>query len=230
MDLMDSYQEANLYQEATSHFEYVVGQDHYDRTLKTRQKALLAMAQLEGWCSEFKAAVLIDFVLMLKPKKIVEIGVFGGKSLVPMAFALKALGSGVIVGVDPWDNKESAQGMEGVNKDWWSGIDHQAILNGLNKKIKEFNLQSHIELVRATSKNAPAITDIGILHIDGNHSEETSLIDVLKWVPLVSKGGLIIFDDLNWNTTSKAVEWLNANCVKLTEFKGDNVWGIWVKP
>jgi len=91
-----------------------------------------------------------------------------------------------------------------------------------------------VELIPTTSEAAPRIPDIDILHVDGNHSEEISFSDVLKWVPLVKKGGFIIFDDMAWYennrfTTEKAVSWLDEHCFKLAEFTDVCVWGIWVK-
>jgi predicted O-methyltransferase YrrM len=194
-----------------------------------KREVFNAMDELEGWCSQFKASILIDTVLQLEARKIVEIGVWGGKSLVPMAFALRKLGGGKIYGIDPWDNVESAEGMDGVNKEWWSAVDHEAIYQGLVGKIAKFNLEDYIELLRCTSKEAPVITDIDILHIDGNHSEEASFHDVTKFVPLVRSGGLIIFDDTTWGTTSRAVEWLDSNCMRITEFHDNCDWGIWRK-
>lgn len=195
-----------------------------------KAKTYIAMNRLDGWCSREKASILIDTILDIKPEVIVEIGVFGGKSLIPMAFALSHNGKGKIYGVDPWTATASAIGMDGVNYEWWSSIDHDAILKKLEMRIFEFNLQSQIELIRATSEDCRPIENIEILHIDGNHSEKTSLYDVLKWVPLVKRGGLIIFDDIDWATTRDATCWLNNNCIKLIEYKADNVWGIWVKP
>ncbi|MBI2810794.1 MAG: class I SAM-dependent methyltransferase [Candidatus Melainabacteria bacterium] len=53
----------------------------------------------------------MDYIFELKPERVVEIGVFGGKSLVPMACALRANQKGRIYGIDPWDNKESVRGL-----------------------------------------------------------------------------------------------------------------------
>lgn len=214
-----------------SHYEqYVEARGEYTSSSKLKKKAFKAMDELDGWCSKEKASVLIDMVLMLKPKMVVEIGVYGGKSLVPMAFALREAGSGVVVGIDPWSREESAVGMDGVNLDFWGKLNHEKIYQGLVSKVQQFGLENQIILIRATSEKAEPIPEIDILHIDGNHSEETSLIDVYKWVPLVRKGGLIIFDDVNWATTNKATAWLNENCIKFAEFSGDNIWGIWIKP
>ncbi len=211
-----------------SHYEYTASKSHNLMILKAR--VLNNMRQLEGWCSNEKASILIDIIAELKPETIVEIGVWGGKSLIPMAYALNYNGKGKIYGVDPWSTQESAEGMDGVNHTWWSSVDHVKILKGLQVKIQEFHLQDQIVLIRTTSEHCPVISDIDILHIDGNHSDKASFLDVIKWVPLVKSGGLIIFDDVNWATTNRATAWLNENCIKIAEYKGDNIWGIWAKP
>lgn len=229
---MDSYYEQN--NKPPSHYEYVTGMDT-SNSHWLKQRAFDAMHQLEGWCTDQKAAILIDLVLMKSPETIVEIGVFGGKSLVPMAFALKEIGKGKIYGIDPWSAEASTEGMDGVNYEWWHNLDHDGIFIGLMRKIFQFNLISYIDLIRSTSANAPLIPNIDILHIDGNHSERASYIDVTKWVPLVNSGGLIIFDDINWtssshDTNSSAVAWLNKNCIKFAEFRDNSIWAIWIKP
>lgn len=217
---------------------------HYESTIlshnttfliqQTKQDAFNYMGQLEGWCTKSKASILIDFIFMLHPKTIVEIGVWGGKSLIPMAHALKIKGRGVIYGIDSWDSKESAEGMDQVNSEWWGKVDHEAILKGLQKKISEFGLGGEIILLKMTSKLAPNIPNIDILHIDGNHSEQSANFDVQKWVPLVRPGGVIIFDDVGWSTgdssNESAVRWLDQNCTRLALFREESDWGIWIKP
>jgi predicted O-methyltransferase YrrM len=187
------------------------------------------MNELEGWCTPFKASILMDLVFQTKAQTVVEIGVWGGKSLVPMAYGIKELGEGVVYGVDPWSGTCSSEGMTGVNLDWWSAVDHEAIYQGLVSKIKKVSLDEYIELLRCTSEDAPLIVDIDILHIDGNHSEATSFYDVCKWVPLVKSGGLIVFDDTTWGTTTRAVEWLDLHCTKIVDYHETNDWGIWLK-
>jgi hypothetical protein len=96
-------------------------------------------------------------------------------------------------------------------------------------------LEHQIKLIRGTSLEVQPIFDIDILHIDGNHSDVTSYIDVTKWVPLVKSGGWIIFDDMTWYengkfTNARAVEWLDTHCKKIAEFQDNCVWGVWVKP
>lgn len=225
---MDIYALQDLQPE--SHYENIVlKKDSHSFIQQVKYIAFSYMEQLEGWCTKNKASILIDLVFMTRPDTIVEIGVWGGKSLVPMAYSLKALRNGRIYGVDPWNSVESADGMEGVNYDWWRSVDHEKILQGLQIKITEFGLQEQIELIRSTSEEAPVIPNIDMLHIDGNHSEKASNLDVRKWVPLVRTGGIIIFDDVTWGTNASAVQWLDENCIKLAEFHEDNDWAIWIK-
>lgn len=219
-----------------SHYEYFSALNQPDWSVKVRQQSLLAMAGLDGWGSNYKATVLIDLILMMRPEVVVEIGVFGGKSLFPMAYAVKANGNGKVYGIDPWDANESVIGMDQVNHNWWITVDHQAIYTRLVEKIHQFELQSYLELIRTTSANAPLISNIGLLHIDGNHSEEVSYQDLLRWVPMVKKGGVILLDDLGWTyhgipTLTKAKEWLDENCIKFAEINDEgNSWGLWIKP
>jgi predicted O-methyltransferase YrrM len=212
--------------ETPSHYEHQIKiVDEYD----LKRKVFKSMKELHGWCSEEKANILVDMILLTKPEKVVEIGVWGGKSLVPMAYAVQANGNGQVYGIDPWSPDASSVGMDGVNLDWWSHVDHEGVYQGLVSSIAKFGLQDHVVLLRETSAQADPIEGIGLLHIDGNHSDEASYIDVTKWVPHVKKGGIIVFDDVNWSTTSRAVTWLNENCVKIAELRGDNIWAIWVK-
>lgn len=213
-----------------SHYEVTKEVDSLEATIAVKRSAFKAMDQLDGWCSKFKAGVLVDLVLLLKPDHVVEIGVFGGKSLVPMAIGCCANKKGRVIGIDPWATDASAEGMNGENLNWWSTIDHDVILQRLVEKIDKFGLDSQISLVRCTSEAATPIESIDILHVDGNHSEKAALFDVTKWVPLVRTGGIVVMDDLNWEGPQKAVAWLNEHCTKLMEFNdsGSN-WGVWIK-
>ena len=219
----------------TAYIEYLVGMDTQSPTAQLKQHVFQVMDTLEGWCSKEKASLLVDLVLRVKPTTIVEIGVFGGKSLVPMAIALKANQKGKIYGIDPWDPGASIEAVQNEdNKYYWTIVDYKGILNGLIQKIDHYALVEQIELIESTSENALPIEPIDILHVDGNHSEKTSYFDVTKWVPYVRKGGIIIFDDMRWHengvdTTAKAVSWLDQHCRKLAEFTDACTWGIWIK-
>ncbi len=203
---------------------------------KAKVQAIECMRQCDGWCSESKGAILVDIILRSRPHIILEIGVWGGKSLVPMASALKSLGQGVAYGIDPWDNMASIEETtEPANINFWAQVDHKGVKRTLEHRIDAFGLSPYIRLIETTSEHAEPIQNIDILHIDGNHSDKTSYFDTMKWVPLVRSGGWIIFDDMTWHesgkfTTARAVEWLNSNCIKVAEFTDSCQWGLWIKP
>jgi hypothetical protein len=221
------------YEMPKSQYEYVVSHPQAFHDLK--KGAFFCMDQVHGWCSYQKASILMDLMLKAKPKVIVEIGVWGGKSLLPMAFTLKGFGFGKIYGIDPWENEASLEGVvHESNIAYWGNIDHQLVLDCLIQTIDSYDLYDYVELIRSTSAKAPLIENIDILHVDGNHSEVTSYLDVTKWLPMVKKGGWIVVDDMTWfengmTTTGKAVEYLDKHCHKIAEIEDNCVWGIWVK-
>ncbi len=210
----------------SSAFEYRID------PVRIKNRALTNMGLVEGFCSEAKACGLVSLILEKKPQVVVEIGVWGGKSLVPMATAVASYG-GLVYGVDPWSNEESLVGMtDENNKFFWGNVDHESVLYALMFQLDELGLSPFVELIRATSENAPPIYGIDFLHIDGNHSDETSYADVTKWVPLVKEGGTIVFDDIGWyedgvSTNARAVAWLDAYCEKIFEIQDTSVWGVW---
>lgn len=197
--------------------------------LSFKERVFKIMDSLEGWCTHQKASYLIDIIFLLKPKLVVEVGVFGGKSLIPMALALKSNEKGKIIGIDPWDKSASVKGLDKVNRSWWAQVDHELIYNGFVNKVVELELENQIKILRKRSADIHNIRSIDILHLDANHSAYSLLFDVQKWVPHVRKNGLIIVGDVNWSTCAKAVEWLNKNCIKLIEVNEDNVWAVWIK-
>lgn len=204
--------------------------------LKVKLEAFDLMFWLEGWCSREKMSVLIDLIFQEKLENLVEIGVFAGKSLLPMAYALKMNGKGKIFGIDPWDVVESVRGIENIeNRIYWGMIDHEAIYSELIQKIDQFNLKDQVVLFRNTSQEASSIEQIDLLHIDGNHSKEASYLDVVKWTPLVRRGGFIVFNDITWSengvcTMALAISWLDSQCEKVKQYQTDgSVWGIWRK-
>ena len=196
------------------------------------------MHYTDGWCSPFKADILIDIIVRDRPSVILEIGVWGGKSLLPMAGTLKKLGQGTIFGIDPWDTDASLEGSEElINIQFWGSADHTSMKSKLEELIQGFQLNNHVRLIcsRSEDVNPEEIGTIDILHIDGNHSEDKSYLDVTKWVPHLKTGGWIVFDDMTWIekgkiTTGKAVKWLDTNCVRFAVFNDTCRWGIWVKP
>jgi GR25 family glycosyltransferase involved in LPS biosynthesis/predicted O-methyltransferase YrrM len=183
--------------------------------------------KLEGWCGLEKSNELYNLVIDQKPKVLVEIGVFEGKSLFSQALALKENGSGKIYGIDPWSKKDSLEGLkEKKDIDWWTSLDYESIYNGCVDFLNKEDLHSHVELKKERSDEFIKTFQepIDILHIDGNHEEESSVSDVNLFLPLVKNGGFVWFDDASWYQTQKAVKLMEEdhNCVLIKKIYDEN--------
>lgn len=153
---------------------------------------------LQGWCTLEKALALADAVLELKPDIVVELGVFGGSSLIPMALACKQLGRGTVVGVDPWSKSASVEGYDAANAEWWGKLDHDAIMQGFLDAIAKLELTQRVVVKRLKSDDFPPPTVIDLLHIDAQHTDQ-AVRDVERFVPHVRKSGLVCVDDIEWS-------------------------------
>jgi len=92
-----------------------------------------------GWCDEDKAQKFYDIITESKAKLCVEIGVFGGSSLIPQALAMKNNNDGIVVGIDPWTHDAALEDMEkDENKEWWSKINLDEIYKDFIKQLKNY--------------------------------------------------------------------------------------------
>jgi glycosyltransferase involved in cell wall biosynthesis len=179
------------------------------------------LPRLKGWCDIKKACAMMDLVLKVQPEVCVEIGVFAGASALPTAAALRFLGHGVLFAIDPWDNQESARNLlDKEVKKWWSDVDMERIYRSYVRLLHVLGLEEYSVTLKETSASAASkISNIDILHIDGNHSEACSFFDASTYLPKVKHGGYIWFDDPDWvdgpdkiYTTKKAVDYLQSSC------------------
>jgi GR25 family glycosyltransferase involved in LPS biosynthesis len=195
---------------------------------------LNACADLPGWCVLEKRRLLASLVYREKPKVIVEVGVFGGSSLIPMAHALRqnlrdqpegADHRGMIYGIDPWDSTAAenyATAGEQQNSAWWANVNMLDIYVGLCQRVTNDNLWPFVSLLKGHSDDlAPNFDEIDILHIDGNHDRHSVRKDVQAYVPRVVDGGYVIMDDTQWSdqygptveTALRLIESMGGRCV-----------------
>jgi predicted O-methyltransferase YrrM len=168
---------------------------------------------LHGWCTRKKATVMMDYIRELKPTLSVELGVFGGRSLLAIALESKSQNpQSKVIGVDAWESNASVEGSnDKANDDWWSNINYTEIMNYASDLMKTNNVNSVVELWKAKSSDVShkfKENSIDFLHQDSNHSEEISCSEVNLYWNKVRPGGLWVFDDVNWETTKKAQQLL----------------------
>ena len=163
---------------------------------------------LHGWCTPEKATHLYYLVLEQGEKPLcVELGVFAGRSLMPIALAAKYMG-GTAVGIDSWSKEACQQGVNDIaNTEWWNAIDYDFFYKYSDKVIADAGLSATTKLIRSTSAEAVSqfeANSISVLHQDSNHSEEVTVQEVNMWYNKLKIGGYWIFDDTDWPTTQVA--------------------------
>ena len=184
-----------------------------------KETVVLARKGAFGWCSTEKISSFIDLVLEVEPEICVEIGVYGGASILPVAYALKFLRNGIIVAIDPWDFVECVRHIDPVKdpQAWktWLGVDMDVVHAEFLSLLHKNGLEDVCLPVRSTSEKAAneVLENIDILHIDGDHSEYGSLRDVELYLPKVRPGGYIWLTDAIWQERNQAVDYLLERCV-----------------
>jgi len=181
--------------------------------------ALEEQKNFSGWCPQEKAKRIMDVIFKNSCEICVEVGVYGGSSFFPIAATLAFTKHGMAYAIDPWLNNPS---LEGYQKDvdekmfnFWGKIDLEKVMQKFIKDMHRNDLDSNYTVMRLCSSEAsPMYNDASIdfLHIDGNHSEEASVNDVMTWLPKVKPGGIICFDDAWWESTQKAIKLLRQSC------------------
>lgn len=181
--------------------------------------------KIQGWCSDEKAIALVEAIVQRRPEVVVEIGVFGGSSLIPQALAVKNNGIGHVYGIDPWTVDAALEEMRSdQNRDWWRTINFESIYQHCHGHLVAQGLTGVCTLLRDKAENVVdrfADESVDMLHIDGNHSELLAYRDAQLYLPKVKPGGLIVFDDIWWTdggdeaTTRKAIVHLQTHCTKL---------------
>lgn len=155
-------------------------------------------APIPGWCTEAKAVTLASIVIALRPEVSVEIGIYGGKSFFPIALAHKAINFGVAIGIDPWDTDVAIREQTcDVDREWWGNVNMAKLHGDFIRLLGDHKLDKYSKIIRKESRLVEPPNLIGLLHVDGSHSD-TALMDMMRFAPRVAKGGFLVTDDTTW--------------------------------
>lgn len=195
-----------------------------------KQKITLAVATLEGWCTQEKAEYIAELVLNNKPVRVVEIGVFGGKSVIPMALAAKQYG-GRVWAIDPWSKQAALEGSISIeDAQWWgSVVNLDFIYSGFVGAVNKFDLLSTIATLRMTDEQAIHHFEdesIGVLHVDGNHTPEVSRRYITQWGAKIKPGGYLIMDDTDWPSQAETLKLIESQYQLVKAFPS---WAVYRK-
>lgn len=137
----------------------------------------------QGWFHHGEK--ILELVERHKPKVCVELGTWQGASAIPVARSIRRWG-GTLTCVDTWGG--TVEG-ETTDQPW--------MLLSCVRNMTQAGVTGNIKLIASTTDEAARwwTEPIDYLYIDANHSYEGVMSDLLKWVPHVKPGGLILGDD-----------------------------------
>ncbi len=143
------------------------------------------LSDVVSWQEHIPFAFML--IEMLKPNILVELGTHKGDSYFAFCQTVDMLGiSTLCYAVDTWVGDEQA------------GKYDENIFEGL-KIYHDQHYKKFSTLLRCTFDDALTHftnTSIDLLHIDGLHTYEAVKHDFEKWLPKISKQGVIIFHDI----------------------------------
>jgi MMP 1-O-methyltransferase len=130
---------------------------------------------------------------------IAEIGTYCGKSTIYLAAAAREAGQ-VVVTVDHHRGSEEIQ-------PGWEYHDPELVdqesgrmdsLRFFRANLAAAGLEDHVVAIVGTSVQVSRLwqTPLGLLFIDGGHSEANVVTDYEGWAPWVAKGGALVFHDI----------------------------------
>lgn len=170
------------------------------------QRIYRIITKLPGFLTEesFELFILLGMYNNTVNQKILEIGVFCGRSLLALSYAFK--NSSLVVGVDPmYENFFNSPAMKGEDIMLYKlsrGTTPAGRINNINYVKNELSdlikLNLKIKLVRKTQDEFFKDSNIkfNIIHVDGEHtySALTNFLNNLD--KHIDHGGMIIFDDI----------------------------------
>jgi predicted O-methyltransferase YrrM len=213
----------------------LIGQNNKLQLSRSSYRLLNPYSVISGWCCEDKIKDIFFYINKYNCKNAFEIGIFGGSSFIPIAQAIKA-NNGVISGCDPW-NSEASNEYEKNNENlkWWGNLNYVNIKNEFYKHLENFNVKEISKIYEMKSEelgptlNKKFNNKFDFLHIDGNHNNETALIDIFYFINYCKDKSIIFFDDIYWDKMEVIRNLLNKLLVPLKIYNINNVsYGIYM--
>lgn len=210
-----------------------------DASLRRQMAEVIAGINLDtgGGAALLKALLLADLVIDRPVRRAVEIGVYRGRLMLPLALAIKQQGFGEIIGIDPYSASAAAQYDDhkvGIDLRYWpSTINWRETYDSVCRLIAQLNLDDCCKLIRARSDEVAdrfPYDSIDLLHIDGNHDQAAVERDLELYLPRVTQqGGYVVLDDASWPSVRSTFNHLHTHhelVFQLFDTRGFTVDGV----
>jgi hypothetical protein len=171
-----------------------------------------------GGASLLKILVLADLILARPVIRLVEIGVYRGRLLLPLALVMQWRRGGEVFGIDPY-TRGAAEQHDAHHRPvdlmrWADEVDWEGLYLEVTQAIERSRAKLRCHLLRAPSGDVAEqfpSGSIDLLHIDGNHDLAAVKRDADLYIPRVSVGGYVVLDDASWPSVHELFERLYAN-------------------
>ena len=165
---------------------------------------------LFGWASDSSA--FNDVLLSSKPKCIIEVGSYLGKSAVNMAKIM--LNQGIddfeIVCVDTWlGSVEHWLGDEVLRSTFAHGrptLYEQFISNIIHQKLTDYITPFPVDSINAAEYFVHSCIESDLIYVDAGHDYLSVKADLIAYSNVVKKGGYILGDDWQHGPVKNAVQ------------------------
>ena len=154
--------------------------------------------------SEDVMMALADFAAQVpEGQEIVELGVFHGRTALQLAWGARQGNGAHVTAVDPWDLP---------GNDYGPPFTDSSSRRWAHHHVQSLGYTRDITLVQGFSHDAAAQYDgppIGLLFVDGDHSESGARRDIEVWAPHLAEGARIAVDDYghpDWPGVKAAVD------------------------
>lgn len=194
---------------------------------------LKSLDHVPGWCCPEKRRAIYDAVHSMNAPTCVELGVFGGQSLLPAAMALRDNLGGKITGIDPYTAIANAEAqLPGEHTDWWQkNVDYRATELAARREIQERGLSQWCEILTCMPEDvAVDFPVIDYLHLDDSHATQVAVRNVQTWLPKLRAGGCLVLDDAAWESVQPARALIAAQCDLIGQDSSPGRrWEVWKK-
>jgi len=172
--------------------------------------ALDRYAAFPGFCAREKVWFMYELAKTINPELVVEAGVYGGRTLFPMALGAP---SAQVIGIDSWRADECIQGEPDQYHDTWKTHDFESKYRFVVDEIRSSGIP--IQIIRANhleaASNFPNLS-IDLFHEDANHSPSIIRRSMNTWIPKLKIGGILVWDDPGWGDGQDVVEYVRSKC------------------
>lgn len=156
-------------------------------------------ADVQGWNSSHE--YLSESIETLRPKIVVEVGVWKGGSVITMASKARSLGMDcVIIAVDTWlgsfEHWLTAEGVADLRlRHGYPQLYHTFASNIIRSGLEGMVVPLPLDSINALHFLAQKRVMPDLIHIDAGHDYRSASADLEGWWPLLAPGGMLIGDD-----------------------------------